>query len=495
MWEIIAANQRKSFFIVLGMGILLLGMGYLIGVATIGPEGGILGMGIASAVWIVMTAVSYFQGDSILLSTSRAHEITAEMHPELFNVVEEMKIAAALPKMPRVYVMDEPGLNAFATGTRPDKSSVAVTAGLLSRLDRDELQGVVAHEISHILNRDVLYMTLAGVMLGSMQLVAQVFLRGLWRGTHSMGSAPDSNRRYRSERSSSGGQGQGLMIAAAIIFAVVGPILAQVFYFSLSRKREYLADASGARLTRYPEGLASALEKISGQAQLAGANAVTAPMYIERPNARSLGAVGLFSTHPPIDKRIAILRAMTSAGYAAYAASAKKVLNGDAILPGSAIKEGDTASRVSTTARPVGLGNLQEKLQAQKSQSRAAGDLMRAVNGFIFLTSACGLKLKLPPEYSHPSVDCPKCGEILLVPAHAADRSRRKTQLEPGGQGASGVLPLLDQKPSPSQPMNTAGWRTLACSACTQAMTLSPAFNSPYAFCRHCGAQNPIRSN
>jgi heat shock protein HtpX len=463
MWEIIAANQRKSVFIVLMMGLLLLGLGYVIGEASMGPGGGVLGLWVSGAIWAGMTVVSYFQGDSILLRSSRAHEITPEVHPELFNVVEEMKIAANLPAMPRVYVIDDPGLNAFATGTRPDKSSVAVTAGLLSRLNRDELQGVIAHEISHILNRDVLYMTLAGVMLGSMQMISHFFMRGLWYGSYSGGNSPNSSRRYRSERSSSsgGGQGQVLMIVAAVFFAIVGPILAQVFYFSLSRKREYLADASGARLTRYPEGLASALEKISGRAALADASAVTAPMYIEKPNEKSMGVIGLFSTHPPIDKRIAILRAMNGSGYGAYAISAKKVLNGDAMVPKSAAAEGSMAARTASVSIPVGLGKLQ-------TPARAAGDLMRAVNGFTFLTSSCGLKLKLPPEYSRPTINCPKCNETLSVSSQNPSSS-----------------PAVSQTPP--------GWRTLVC-ACGHPITLSPAFTSPYAICKSCSSKISISS-
>jgi heat shock protein HtpX len=482
MWEIIAANRRRSLFLIAGMGALLLGFGWAAGELLGGPGsgGGALGCGVAGGLWLILTAVSYFQGEAMLLKSSRAREITPEVHPELFNVVEEMKIAASLPAMPKVYVIDDPGLNAFATGVKPEKSAIAVTAGLLTRLDRDELQGVIAHETAHILNRDILYMTLAGVMLGSMQILGQIVTRGMWYGAGSGGS----NRRYRSERSEGGSGGGGLqavLLVVVILFAVLGPILAQLFYFSLSRKREYLADATGARLTRYPEGLALALEKISGRSAVAAANSATAPMFIEKPSGRSASAVSLFATHPPIEKRIAILRSMTSAGYAGYDAAAKSVLGAGAMLPASALKETDSALRGAAVSRPVGLGRLAPSGGASlpAATARQTGDLIRAVNGFIFLTCSCGLRLKLPPEFHHPTVQCPKCSVTHAVPGQAGAAS-----------GAAAPAPAMTASaPAGASP---AGWRTVACGKCGGAITLSPAFSSPYAVCRHCGGKNPL---
>ncbi|MBP9733948.1 MAG: M48 family metallopeptidase [Candidatus Omnitrophica bacterium] len=464
MWEIIAANKRRSVLLIAGMGAILLGFGWVAGELFGGPGAGIVGCGLAGGLWLILTAVSYFQGESMLLKSSRAHQITPEVHPELFNIVEEMKIAASLPAMPRIYVIDDPGMNAFATGTSPDKSSIAVTAGLLTALNRDELQGVIAHETSHILNRDILYMTLAGVMLGSMQILGQFVTRGLWYG-----GASGSGRRYRSSRNSSGSGGgsQGLLIAAALIFAILGPILAQLFYFSLSRKREYLADASGARLTRYPEGLASALEKISGRASVASANGATAPMFIEKPEAmraRSHGsASSLLATHPPIEKRVAILRTMMSSGYVGYSNAARAVLGGKDLLPKSALQESDTPVRSTPVTVPVGLGRLATPVEPPLTRSipRPTGDLMRAVNHFTFLNCACGLKIKLPPEFSHSHIQCPKC---------------------------STSLPVRGQSVTPS----AAGWRTVSCAGCGKALNLSPAFSSPYIICRFCGGRTTL---
>jgi len=196
MWELIRANKRNSIILMVLMAAVLLLLGLIIGLAFFGPGGAQFGLIIASAIWIILMLISFSSGDQILLLASKAKPVTHDDYPQLFNVVEEMKIAAALPAMPKVYVIADPAPNAFATGRNPKSASVAITAGLLGRLNRDELQGVIAHEISHILHRDILYVTLAGIMLGSIVLISQVFLRGMFYS--SMGS----RRRY-----SSGGGG------------------------------------------------------------------------------------------------------------------------------------------------------------------------------------------------------------------------------------------------------------------------------------------------
>ncbi|NMC44911.1 MAG: M48 family metalloprotease, partial [candidate division Zixibacteria bacterium] len=173
MWELIKQNQRKSFTLFILMGGCLILLGYLLGAAYAPPDGGKLGIAVALGLWMLLSLISYFGGDSIMLGVSGAREITRDMHPQLYNVVEEMKIASGLPAMPKVYIIDSPAPNAFATGRTPDKAAIAVTAGLLARVNRDELQGVVAHEMSHILNRDVLFMTFAGVMLGAVGILSQ----------------------------------------------------------------------------------------------------------------------------------------------------------------------------------------------------------------------------------------------------------------------------------------------------------------------------------
>jgi len=385
------------------MAVVLLLLGFVIGMAVVGPEGGLLGVGVAAMVWLVLALVSFSSGDQILLAASRAQPVTHDVHPQLFNVVEEMKIAAGLPVMPKVYIINDPAPNAFATGRSPQSASIAVTAGLLARLNRDELQGVVAHEVSHILHRDILYITLAGIMLGGIALLAQVFLRGTFY--HSMGS----RRRY-SSGGRGGGQAQAVLFLIAIAAAILAPIMAQLLYFALSRRREYLADAGGARLTRYPEGLASALEKIANDPapQLAAANEATAPLYIANPfkkrGRKSLS--DLTSTHPPISERIRILRNMSQGvSFRDYAQAYTTTTGSKNIVPAAAMNDEAVGMRPGR-AEP----DRQEKIQKQVHE---VGDIMRRVNGFQFLTCACGLKFKIPPDFKAGRIECPRCRRTL----------------------------------------------------------------------------------
>ena len=391
------------------MAAVLLLLGFIIGMAFFGREGGFFGLMIATAVWLVLTLISLSSGDQILLAASRAKPVTHEVHPQLFNVVEEMKIAAGLPAMPKIYIINDPAPNAFATGRNPKNASVAVTAGLLARLNRDELQGVIAHEISHIINRDILFVTLAGIMLGSIVLLSQVFLRGMFYS-----SMTGSRRRY-SSGGKGGGQAQIVMLVIAIVAAIVAPIMAYLLYYALSRKREYLADAGAARLTRYPEGLASALEKIAGDPspQMATVNKVTAPMYIANPfkkkGQRKLS--NLTSTHPPISERIKILRNLSQgASFKQYSDAFTNVTHRKTVVPITALnKKEDVALRQA--------GAEATKKDRLDKQMRQVGDIMRRVNQFIFLTCACGLKLKIPPNFKGNKVKCPRCRKSLDIPS------------------------------------------------------------------------------
>ncbi len=407
MWELIRANKRHSIFLMATMALVLLAVGAVIGLAVFGPEGGMIGLGIATVVWLVLALISFSSGDQILLAASRAQPVTHDVHPQLFNIVEEMKIAAGLPAMPKVYIINDPAPNAFATGRSPQSASIAVTAGLLARLNRDELQGVVAHEMSHILHRDILYVTLAGIMLGGIVLLSQVFLRGMFYS--SMGS----RRRY-SSGNQGGGQAQIVLLLVAILVAILAPIMAYLLYFALSRRREYLADAGAARLTRYPEGLASALEKISGDPapQLGPANKATAPMYIVNPFKKKgqMKLSDLTSTHPPISERVRILRSMShGASYKDYSEAFTQVTQSKNVVPVAALKDEEISLRQGST----------EPTPEQKSrkQRHQIGDIMRKVNGFSFLACPCGLSLKVPPNFQGDTVQCPRCNKSLDVAA------------------------------------------------------------------------------
>jgi len=326
MWEQIRSNQIRSVILVIGMGALLVVLGYLLGLYFF--DSAIGGLVIALVIWAVMSLFGYFQGDSLLLAMSRARKICRDDHPRLYNIVEEMKIASGLENMPDIYIIDDPSLNAFATGRDPKRASVAITSGLLEKLNRDELQGVIAHEISHIRNRDVLLMAMCSVLLGTIVILAWYGSRFLFFGGMT-GSRRSSGR-------GGGGMAQIIVLIAALVFMILAPIMARLIYLAISRKREYLADASAALYTRYPEGLASALEKLGASTgQLKSANQATAPMYIVTPfRKEGMKASDLSSTHPPVSERIRILRAMSGASFGDYDRAYRQVhQGGKGIIP------------------------------------------------------------------------------------------------------------------------------------------------------------------
>jgi len=302
----ISVNKRNSLLLIAGFLAFVAVFGYIIGYAWIGdPVGAVFGLVLAFAVGAVSGLATYYGGDRMVLAASRAKEVTHDDTPVLFNVVEEMAIAAGLP-MPKVYVIQDSAPNAFATGRDPEHASIAVTSGLLEKLDRDELQGVIAHEMSHVGNFDIRYAMLVGILVGTTVLISDFFLRGLWWG----GGRGGSSRRE------SGGQIQLIMMVIAIVLAILAPLFARLLQLSISRQREYLADATAVRLTRNPKGLADALQKISGDREvLEVANRATAHLYIVNPIKKfEKRAKGLFSTHPPIEERVRILRSLESGG-------------------------------------------------------------------------------------------------------------------------------------------------------------------------------------
>ena len=409
MWEQIRSNQIRSLVLVVGMAALLLALGYFLGVSFL--DSAVAGLTIALAIWVVMNLVAFFQGDNILLALSRAKKIRPDDHPRLYNVVEEMKIASGLEKIPDIYIIDDSALNAFAVGRSPSRAAVAITSGLLQKLNRDELQGVIAHEMAHVKNRDVLLMTMCGVLLGTIVIMAWYAGRIMIYG--GMG---------RSRRSSSGGGGQAQLIimVVAIVLMILAPIIAQLIYFAISRKREYLADASSALYTRYPEGLASALEKLGGStAQLQTANKATTPMYIINPfRKKGMRAANLTSTHPPISERVRILRAMGGgASFSDYDQAFREVRS---------VKEGVIAPAIMSATGAVGLRSASppepgcRERKAEKAErgsekverTREVSDLLLRVNNYRTITCDCGTKLKVPPNYKKADVRCPHCGRI-----------------------------------------------------------------------------------
>jgi len=299
MYEQITRNKWKSFFLILFFLCLIFAISWAFGEVT---GLGNMGLVIAGIIAVAMTFGSYYASDKIVLAISRARPVKKEDYPYLYNVVEGLAIAAGLPK-PRCYVIDDTAPNAFASGRNPENSVIVVTTGLLQKLDRAELEGVIAHEMSHIKNYDILVQTLAVVMVGVVALLSDWTLRTFFWG---------GGRRRSKDRSSGGGNAGQILIVVALVLAIFSPIIAQLLRLAISRKREFLADANGALLTRYPPGLASALKKLSADREpLEAANKATAHMYIVNPLKNIKGRMNkLFSTHPPIEKRIAELEKM-----------------------------------------------------------------------------------------------------------------------------------------------------------------------------------------
>jgi heat shock protein HtpX len=384
------------------MAIILLLIGYLVGYYFL--DNPIIGLILALVVWGIMSLIAFYQGDSLLLGLSGARKIKRDDNPRLYNIVEEMKIASGLPKMPNIYIIDDPALNAFATGRDPSKASVAVTSGLLAKLNRDELQGVIGHEMAHIKNRDVLLMAMCAVMLGTIVILA-------WYATRVLFFSGAGRR-------SSGGGGGGLIIlAVGIGLLILAPILAQIIYFTVSRKREYLADASSALYTRYPEGLASALEKISASpVQLKSANKATAPMYTINPfREKGKAAANLTSTHPPIQERIRILRAMSGAALADYDQAYRQAKGQKrGIAPASALAL-DKMSGVVGLREASPEAKAEEKAPQKVERTRQTSDMMWRINKYRTINCSCGTKLRVSPEFKGVNVKCPHCGRILPV--------------------------------------------------------------------------------
>jgi len=291
MYSQITSNKRKSILLIAVFLVMVVGLGLIIDAYY---EGGGVITFIAIAYSLVTALVSYYAGDKMALMAAGAREIKKEDAPELWRLVENLCIADGIP-MPKVHLIDDPAPNAFATGRDPSRSSVAFTTGLLQTLDRTELEGVVAHELSHIKNYDIRVMTIVVVLVGVIAVMANLFMRMSW---YSRGG----NRRR---------EGGGALLILGLVAIILAPVVANLVKLAVSRRREYLADASGALLTRYPEGLARALEKISGyDGALKHAGSATAHLYIANPFGKGGWAAGLFSTHPPAEKRIAALRQM-----------------------------------------------------------------------------------------------------------------------------------------------------------------------------------------
>lgn len=296
IYSAVSANRWRTVLLIAVFTLIVAALAYAAG-EYLTPGGGVAMLPFAVALSGVSAAASYFAGDKLVLAQSQARALGPDEEPQLHNIVETLAVGLGIAP-PALYVIEDSAPNAFATGRDPTHASVAVTRGLLDKLDRSEIEGVLAHELSHVVNRDIRVMLLVTVLVGTVALLSDWMLRSLWWG---------GGRRRDRDRG-----GGGIIVLVALALAILTPVIATLIQLAVSRQREYLADASGALLTRYPKGLADALRKISADTEpLEVANKATANLYITNPLKDAPRLMdGLFDTHPPIAERIRRLEAM-----------------------------------------------------------------------------------------------------------------------------------------------------------------------------------------
>lgn len=391
MWELVRQNQIKTVILMTILAFLMAGLGY--GIAAVKMGNGPLGMGVALLIWGLHFTCSYYLGDSLFLSTNRAKKMPdASYAPTLWNVTEEMAIASGMAEIPNIYIIDERSPNAFAVGRDPDHSSVAVTSGLLELCNRDELQGVIAHELAHINNRDSFYMMMAASMISIISSATHVIT--------------SSGRRRSYSRTFSRSHNDSGNLLLLLLPALIISGLSTLVYYGISRKREYLADATGAIYSRYPEGLASALEKIHQNHQpITAADKASAPLYIVNPLKANLS--GLFSTHPSVESRVQILRSMGgSADYSAYNQAYQNILHTEtSLIPKSAL---NSSTPVQAKAPP-------EKNNTFLNRHRETTDTLWKLNDYRFVSCDCNTSLKIPAAYLGQKIACPHCHKSYTI--------------------------------------------------------------------------------
>lgn len=430
MWALIRANRYRTVLLVTASLAVMAAVGCGIG-GTIpwvagcfnhpisdrahapgfSPLGGLMGIEIAVLVWLAVTIITALQGDRILLAAAGARPLRKDDNPRLYNVLEEMSLAASLPRMPRPYLIDDPSMNAFATGFSPDRAAIAVTAGALARLNRDELQGVAAHETAHIANGDVLFMTIACLMSGAARgggLFSSAHRVTLERFAARVGGRPDAvSWPHRLLRAFSG------------LLAMLAPVYAIPVLLGVARRRDFLADACAALYTRYPEGLASALYTMSGDTRsVLQRNTGIATLYTINPYRKEHGIhtpLLLAVTHAPAQQRIDILRSIhSSVSLANYERAWRRETGSKMrLLPSGVdaarafpIREGAVAAPGTLTGR-----------------ARDTLDLARKIRQFTFLECVCGMRIKLPPDYPADQILCPRCARMVRRPIPAGSRS------------------------------------------------------------------------
>jgi heat shock protein HtpX len=292
LYDQIQSNKRRSFFLITSVLALVIGV---VGLYSWYVRGDFVLPVLAAILVIPSSLIGYYAGDKMALATNGAKPLAREAAPEIWRLVENLAITSGI-KMPKIYWIDSPALNAFATGRDPEHASIAVTRGLVEKLDRTELEGVLAHELAHVKNYDIRFATMVAIFVGFLVILSDLFMRAtLWGGLGGRGERRGNN------------QLGVVLLVIGLVLLIISPIIAKLIQFAISRQREFLADSSGALLTRYPEGLASALEKISEGPPMASAGHATAHLFITNPF-KTKSFANLFATHPPVEERIKRLR-------------------------------------------------------------------------------------------------------------------------------------------------------------------------------------------
>lgn len=297
LFQQIARNKRRTVYVMIGFSFLVLLIGGALGYFFY--DSAISGLILAAVVAAIYMGMMISQSTSVVMRMNHAHEVTEAEQPELWHIVEDMALVGKVP-MPKVYIIDDPSPNAFATGNDPKHAAVAVTSGIMERLNREEMEGVLGHEISHVRNYDIRLQTVALALSAAISMLVNIGMRSFWWG----------GGRRRSNNNSEGGSMQIILLVLSLVLIILGPLAASIAQMALSRNREYLADASSVELTRNPQGLITALEKISDSKPMKEADPTSSALYISDPLRKKKGFSHLFDTHPPIEDRIARLQKM-----------------------------------------------------------------------------------------------------------------------------------------------------------------------------------------
>ena len=442
MWTQIQKNKRNCFLIVLAIFAVMIFLGGFTGalysyffhentdiplsvflnIHNINAYSDSMFTGIffSLLLWLLLLFVALTNGKRIILAMNWAYKLPPQTHRILRNIVEEMTIAAGLPKVPDIYVIDAAMPNSFATGMSPNNSAIVVTTGLLTNLDRDELQGVIAHEIAHIANRDTTFMLIAGAMLGTITIITYFGLKMIFSNGYTM-----------SRRNPICGSAKVkiLIIALTLLLLVFSPIMSRILYLFISQKKEYLADACAVQYTRYPHALATALVKISTSVfVLRDADKLTSSMYIVHPldlevEQKEFYSMfkNIFRTHPPTEKRIEVLNRMTCSDFNAYNAAFREISGKRRNIidkkdlynvKKQEIKKPERNYETDVNGRHI---YLTAAIADMAERKREAEDIVWKAKNYIFKECECGTKLKFPHSYKGQKISCPHCQKLISV--------------------------------------------------------------------------------